>query len=278
MAGSAPRCSAARRANLCSFDPMATIDLSTPIISGISASNLDNRSSLRRPLPVSKGDDHDGSNFGFGLATTNRKRSIWKSPRALSLWFLFGCGYTAALVIFLSTRFEAYVPVQWINDLPSARSIAFGVMYGSAFCIALVLTWMCVEDECALGVEADGLSPTNRRIKWRRLAGWLWTAVGVAAFCSAPFAAILGYYVGMSAHSIVIVTAGIFAGLAVVLGLKEIGLHMANYYRPKLQRHIIRVLWMVPIYAVDAFAVVCADDHDPVPPFVLSTIRNLWES
>ena len=33
---------------------------------------------------------------------------------------------------------------------------------------------------------------------------------------------------------------------------------MANYYRPKLQRHIIRVLWMVPIYAVDAFVIVCA--------------------
>jgi hypothetical protein len=50
--------------------------------------------------------------------------------------------------------------------------------------------------------------------------------------------------------------AAIFTFVAVVLGLREIGKHLANYYRPKLQRHIIRVLWMVPIYAVDALVIV----------------------
>lgn len=30
-------------------------------------------------------------------------------------------------------------------------------------------------------------------------------------------------------------------------------MHTEYYTRPKLQRHVIRILWMVPIYALDAW-------------------------
>ncbi len=30
-------------------------------------------------------------------------------------------------------------------------------------------------------------------------------------------------------------------------------MHVEYYTQPRLQRHVIRILWMVPIYAVDAW-------------------------
>ena len=29
--------------------------------------------------------------------------------------------------------------------------------------------------------------------------------------------------------------------------------HLANYSAPRLQKHIIRILWMPPVYAIDCF-------------------------
>ncbi|KAK9876660.1 hypothetical protein WA026_014035 [Henosepilachna vigintioctopunctata] len=46
---------------------------------------------------------------------------------------------------------------------------------------------------------------------------------------------------------------GIFAWVAVPISFWEIILHVIHYTRPKLQKHIIRILWMVPIYAVNAW-------------------------
>ena len=42
--------------------------------------------------------------------------------------------------------------------------------------------------------------------------------------------------------------AGVTATLAVVLGVRENIRHLRNYYMPDLQRHVTRILWMVPIY------------------------------
>jgi hypothetical protein len=32
-----------------------------------------------------------------------------------------------------------------------------------------------------------------------------------------------------------------------------VALHTEYYTQPKLQRHVIRILWMVPIYGIDAW-------------------------
>ncbi len=47
--------------------------------------------------------------------------------------------------------------------------------------------------------------------------------------------------------------AGIFAFLAIPISFWDAAQHLRHWYRPDLQRLVIRVLWMVPIYAVDAF-------------------------
>lgn len=33
----------------------------------------------------------------------------------------------------------------------------------------------------------------------------------------------------------------------------QVAMHTEYYTRPNLQRHVIRILWMVPIYGVDAW-------------------------
>lgn len=46
---------------------------------------------------------------------------------------------------------------------------------------------------------------------------------------------------------------GIFVMMALPISLWEITQHMVFYTKPYLQKHIIRILWMVPIYAVNAW-------------------------
>ena len=45
--------------------------------------------------------------------------------------------------------------------------------------------------------------------------------------------------------------AGIFVLLALPVTVYEVAMHLEYLSRPKLQIRVIRVLWMVPIYAVD---------------------------
>lgn len=47
--------------------------------------------------------------------------------------------------------------------------------------------------------------------------------------------------------------AGIFVIMSIPISLYQIVLHTEYYTKPKLQRYIIRILWMVPLYGVDAW-------------------------
>ena len=47
--------------------------------------------------------------------------------------------------------------------------------------------------------------------------------------------------------------AGIFVLLAVPVTVYEVAMHLEYFSRPRLQIYVIRILWMVPIYAVDAW-------------------------
>ena len=41
--------------------------------------------------------------------------------------------------------------------------------------------------------------------------------------------------------------------LAVPVTVYEVAMHLEYFSRPRLQIYVIRILWMVPIYAVDAW-------------------------
>jgi len=47
--------------------------------------------------------------------------------------------------------------------------------------------------------------------------------------------------------------AGLCTVLATLISLHLIFKHLRSYTQPKLQRHIVRILLMVPIYAIDSW-------------------------
>ena len=55
-------------------------------------------------------------------------------------------------------------------------------------------------------------------------------------------------------HHIAVVVSFVFAFLATALSVREVMKHLMNYTCPRLQLHYIRILWMVPIYAITAAA------------------------
>ena len=48
--------------------------------------------------------------------------------------------------------------------------------------------------------------------------------------------------------------AGVFTILAIPVTIYEVAMHLEYFSRPKLQIRVIRILWMVPIYALDSWA------------------------
>ena len=61
----------------------------------------------------------------------------------------------------------------------------------------------------------------------------------------------LFYFLNLSAAWFI---GGIFVILAVSASIYEVAMHLEHYNRPKLQIRVVRILWMVPIYAVDSWA------------------------
>ncbi|KAJ3287819.1 hypothetical protein HDU79_005386 [Rhizoclosmatium sp. JEL0117] len=68
-------------------------------------------------------------------------------------------------------------------------------------------------------------------------------------------------------------TAGLFALVAVVASSVLIAFHLRNWSRPPLQRHIVRILFMVPSYAVCAFV----SYRFPDAALYINLYRDLYE-
>lgn len=69
-------------------------------------------------------------------------------------------------------------------------------------------------------------------------------------------------------------TGGVFTLLAVPISLWEILMHVINYTQPHLQKYIIRILWMVPIYALNAWLALRFKEI----AIYLDTIRECYEA
>ena len=55
------------------------------------------------------------------------------------------------------------------------------------------------------------------------------------------------------AHTLAWLIASCFLGVTLPISIWEIVMHLQNMYMPLLQVPVVRVLWMVPIYAVDSW-------------------------
>ncbi|KAL5012433.1 hypothetical protein ScPMuIL_010984 [Solemya velum] len=67
---------------------------------------------------------------------------------------------------------------------------------------------------------------------------------------------------------------GLFVMLALPVSLWGMLQHLINYTQPYLQRHILRILWMVPIYAVNAWFAL----RFPEAAIYLDTLRECYEA
>lgn len=68
--------------------------------------------------------------------------------------------------------------------------------------------------------------------------------------------------------------AGISAWFALLLSIWEVCQHLVNYTKPYLQKYIIRILWMVPIYAFNAWLGM----KFPKSAIYLDTLRECYEA
>jgi len=75
-------------------------------------------------------------------------------------------------------------------------------------------------------------------------------------------------------RSLVILVAAFFVCLAVPMSFFLIWQHLHYFTSPHLQRYVVRILLMVPIYAVDAFVALRFVDAAPA----LDAIRELYEA
>ena len=122
----------------------------------------------------------------------------------------------------------------------------------------------------------------------RRKLRALWITVVVLSLGAlVPLVIYLFYQDHTSARQVILVLGSIFTFLAVPTTLYGIWQHVSNYTQPLLQRYIIRILWMVPIYALDSWIVLlltrsCLAKYAYVPDMItLSyeayTVYNFFE-
>jgi len=58
---------------------------------------------------------------------------------------------------------------------------------------------------------------------------------------------------GADKHILAWYTAGIFCGVSIPVTIHEIIQHMFFYQQPQLQKYVIRILFMIPIYSIDSW-------------------------
>lgn len=54
-------------------------------------------------------------------------------------------------------------------------------------------------------------------------------------------------------HVVAWFCAGVFVCLAVPMSIWDVAQHLRHYHNPELQKFIVRIIWMVPIYAIDSW-------------------------
>eukprot|EP00656_Telonema_subtile_P046276 TRINITY_DN5265_c0_g1_i3.p1 TRINITY_DN5265_c0_g1~~TRINITY_DN5265_c0_g1_i3.p1 ORF type:complete len:300 (-),score=77.94 TRINITY_DN5265_c0_g1_i3:116-1015(-) len=78
----------------------------------------------------------------------------------------------------------------------------------------------------------------------------------------------------MHTEGFALIIAGSFVFLAIIISLSQILGHIRNYTQPNLQKYIIRIHWMVPIYGVCSW--VALAEHPA--GIYLTTVRSLYEA
>ena len=88
---------------------------------------------------------------------------------------------------------------------------------------------------------------------FRKILKTVWVFINIVVLIALALSAWDMHRNRRAAHFIAWFVAGVFVLLAVPITFYEVAQHLENYRMPRLQRHVIRILFMVPIYAVDCW-------------------------
>eukprot|EP00271_Cylindrocystis_brebissonii_P004196 TRINITY_DN15797_c0_g1_i1.p1 TRINITY_DN15797_c0_g1~~TRINITY_DN15797_c0_g1_i1.p1 ORF type:complete len:425 (+),score=60.06 TRINITY_DN15797_c0_g1_i1:340-1614(+) len=103
-------------------------------------------------------------------------------------------------------------------------------------------------------------------------AAWLLTCALV--IIAVPVLALAMLRANYDTHSIAWSVGGIFVVLALPISFFDVTQHLENYTRPPQQKKIIRILLMVPVYAVDAWLALRFKDL----AIYIDTVRECYEA
>ena len=152
----------------------------------------------------------------------------------------------------------------------------------------LCLTYMAMLGELTLATAKrdDSDAIKQRKVKWGRVAGHVWTVLVVFLLVSLPAVFSTEYFrqrFKPSPQTVGQTSAMVFSVLSIMLSLREIIKHLINWNCPTLQVHVVRVLFMVPVYASDAFGTlfVCSREggcEDSELALLLEVFREFYEA
>ncbi|KAF8072632.1 hypothetical protein HT031_000292 [Scenedesmus sp. PABB004] len=109
---------------------------------------------------------------------------------------------------------------------------------------------------------------------FRRVFRVFWWVLTTATLCALPLIFWEFKNQGFSPHYQAWFIAGLFVVLTIPIAVYEVAMHTEYYTRPRLQRHVIRILWMVPIYSVDAWLALRFKDARAY----LDPVREIYEA
>ena len=70
------------------------------------------------------------------------------------------------------------------------------------------------------------------------------------------------------------IAAGVCVGVTVVMSTVLILQHLMNYTHPIMQRYAIRIILMVPVYAVDSYLALWLPEY----AFYINALRDVYEA
>ena len=88
------------------------------------------------------------------------------------------------------------------------------------------------------------------RRRWFRI---LWCLLAVGLLVALPMMIIEFKKSNWSVKYQAWFISGMFVLMALPVSIYEVAMHLEYFSRPKLQIRVIRILWMVPVYAVDSW-------------------------
>ncbi|KDD73924.1 organic solute transporter Ostalpha [Helicosporidium sp. ATCC 50920] len=111
-------------------------------------------------------------------------------------------------------------------------------------------------------------------IPMRRVFRGLWVLLTLATFSALPWMIVEFKKEKFAVHYQAWFIAGIFAILATSASIYEVAMHLEHYNRPRLQIRVVRILCMVPIYALDSWLSLRFVDAR----FFLDPLRECYEA